>query len=154
MWERLRRFRALEAPARILFFRAAVLLPLISLSLKTRGFRKTLAHLQRHFSEKNRVVDAQYSAQRVALTARMVRAAMHHGLGHPACLEESLAVWFLLGREGIDAQVRVGVRNNAKKFEAHAWVEYQGRPLNEAEGMHQHFAAFEEALATSPAEGR
>ena len=154
MWERLRRFNALEAPARKIFLRAAALLPFISLSLKLRGFRKTLAHLQRHLPEKNKAVDAQYSVQRAALTARMVRAAMRHGPGHPSCLEESLAVWFLLGREGIVAQVRVGVRHDAKKFEAHAWVEYQGTALNEAEGLHQHFKAFEEALSATPPEGQ
>jgi len=152
MWARLRRFSALEAPAQRIFFRAAALLPVITLSLRGRGFRKTQSLLQRYLPEQNKIGGAERSAKRATLTARMVRAAVRHGFGHPTCLEESLAVWFLLGREGIPTQVRVGVRNDAKKFEAHAWVEYAGVPLNEAEGMHRHFAAFEEALASSPPE--
>lgn len=50
MWEPLRRFSALEPNARAIFLRAAVLLPLISLSLKLRGFRSTQARLQKHFT--------------------------------------------------------------------------------------------------------
>src|SRR5260370_27376 len=49
MWELLRRFRALDSVARRMFFRVAVLLPAISLSLKMRGFRATQQALQ-HFS--------------------------------------------------------------------------------------------------------
>jgi transglutaminase-like putative cysteine protease len=47
----------------------------------------------------------------------------------------------------------LGIPARFVQNEAHAWVEYQGTALNEAEGMHQHFAAFDEALAAAPPEG-
>src|SRR2546425_2827609 len=53
MWERLRRFSALERPAQELFLRAVVLLPLVALSLRWRGFRATQAALQRFLSKAN-----------------------------------------------------------------------------------------------------
>jgi hypothetical protein len=152
MWERLRQFSALEAPARRVFLRAAALLPLLAISLQRRGYRKTQARLQGCLSKNKKVVESSQMAERAASTARMVRAAVHHGLGHPTCLEESLALWFLLARQGIPSRVRFGVRKDAKKFEAHAWVECAGMALNEAEDMHRHIAAFEEALASAPSE--
>lgn len=149
MWERLRRFSALERPARGLFLRAAVLLPLISASLRLRGFRKTQAFLQKFLPAPNE--SASISASTNAdLTARMVRAAVRHSPGHPTCLEESLALWWLLGRQGITCDLRIGVRKQAEKFEAHAWVEREGAALNEPEASHEHYAAFDAALSSMP----
>jgi len=149
MWERLRRFSALERTARGLFLRAAVLLPLISLSLRLRGFRKTQAFLQRLLSTSSSEVDSS-AAGRTDLTVRMVRAAVRHSPGHPTCLEESLALWWLLGRQKIASELRIGVRKHEEKFEAHAWVERAGMALNEPEALHEHYAAFDAALSSAP----
>ena len=88
------------------------------------------------------------------LTVRMVRAAVRTGIGHPTCLDESLALWWLLGRQGIRSELKVGVRKEGEKFEAHAWVECDGMALNEPEARHQHYAAFDAALASLPPEPR
>jgi hypothetical protein len=149
MWERLRRFSALERTARGLFLRAAALLPLISLSLRLRGFRKTQTFLQRFLSLPRDSADSSEPG-RVDLTVRMVRAAVRHSVGHPTCLEESLALWWLLGRQGIETELRIGVRKHDKKFEAHAWVEHAGTALNEPESLHAHYAAFDAAISSPP----
>lgn len=148
MWERLRRFSALGRTARGLFLRAAALLPLISFSLRVRGFRKTQALLQGFFPTSNEEADSSLP-RRIELTVRMVRAAVRHSIGHPTCLEESLALWWLLGRQGIVSEVRIGVRKQNEKFEAHAWVESAGTALNEPESLHAHYAAFDAALAST-----
>jgi hypothetical protein len=149
MWEPLRRFRALEPNARGLFLRAAVLLPLISLSLKLRGFRYTQASLQKHFrgagANRYDVSDAGKAA-RPALIARMVRAAAYRSIGSATCLERSLVLWWLLERQGIASKVRIGTRKTGLKFEAHAWVECDGMALNEPEEEHKHYAAFDEGF--------
>jgi hypothetical protein len=150
MWERLRRFSELEAGARGIFLRAALLLPLISISLRMRGFGATQGTLQRLFpSPKKETIGSRRYAE---LTARMVRTAVHHGVGHPTCLEESLALWWLLGRRGIASQLRIGIKKDSPKFEAHAWVELGGAPLNEPETPHQHYAAFEGEISAVPPE--
>ena len=153
MWNRIRQFSALERPARGLFLRASVLLPLISLSLRWRGFRKTKASLEHFLSVPygSQNPDAQARAR---LTAQMVRAAEHHGIGYPSCLAVSLALWWLLARQAISSDLRVGVRKEGERFEAHAWVEYGGAPLNEPETEHHHYAAFDAALASLPPEPR
>ena len=150
MWERLRRFSALERVARGLFLRATALLPLISLSLRLSGFGKTQASLQKYLSIPSKEDDSSVS-RRVDVTVRMVRAAVRHSIGHPSCLEESLALWWLLGRQGIASELRIGVRKHDEKFEAHAWVERDGVAVNEPEALHEHYAAFDAALSsTSP----
>jgi Transglutaminase-like superfamily len=145
MWEPLRRFRALESNARGLFLRAAVLLPLISLSLRLRGFRATQATLQKRIGS---AVSSHYEptdpakGEHAALTARMVRSAAIRSFGPATCLEKALVLWWLLGRQGIGSRVRIGTRKIGKKFEAHAWVECDGVALNEPEEAHKHYAAF------------
>jgi hypothetical protein len=149
MWEPLRRFKDLEPRARGLFLRAAVLLAFISLSLRFRGFRATQSSLQKRLPRTLGTISDRSSreqAESTALTARMVRSAARRTLGNPACLEQSLALWWLLGRQGIVSSVRIGTRKTDQQFEAHAWVECDGMALNEAEEPHQHYAAFDEAF--------
>jgi Transglutaminase-like superfamily len=149
MWERLRRFSNLPAPARGLFLRAAVLLPWVALRLKLHGFRATNNSLQNP-SETFPSPGTLQSAQRVHWTARMVRAAARHGLGNPSCLEESLVLAHLLRRQGIASQLRIGVKKNIPKFEAHAWVEWGSVALNESDALHDHYARFEAEFSANP----
>lgn len=148
MWEKLRRFSALERPAQKLFLRALVMLPLVSLSLKLRGLQTTQAALQKTLSKPLPEQDLGDEKQRVALTAYMVNAADRHGLVHPSCLAKSLTLWWLLGRQGTTSQLRIGIRKEAEKLEAHAWVEREGAALNESEERHHHYAAFDAAFSS------
>jgi len=45
------------------------------------------------------------------------------------CLEQSLVAHVMLRRHGFDASLRLGVQPYG--FAAHAWVEIDGRPVNE-----------------------
>jgi hypothetical protein len=154
MWDQLRRFSALERPARSLFLRASALLPLVSLALRWKGFRGTQQALRRFLpgpsvkpdSSSNTTIDR----ERAALTARMVHAAVRHSPAHASCLEESLTLWWLLGRQAISSELRIGVRKNGQKLEAHAWVERDGAALSDSQIPHQHYAAFEEEFSSLP----
>jgi len=152
MWERLRRFSALEHPAQTLFLRALILLPLVALSLRWRGFRTTQAALQISLSNHDEKCDSALVSKQAALAAHMVNAADRHGFVHPSCLAKSMTLWWLLGRQGIDSHLRVGIRKVDEKFEAHAWVERDGAALNEPDEHHHHYAAFDAALSTLPPE--
>jgi len=152
MWERLRRFSALERPAQKLFLRALVLLPLVTLSLRWRGFRATRAALQRLLSNAGTESAAGPADKDASVTAHIVNAADRHGLVHPSCLAKSLTLWWLLGRQGISSHLRIGIRKENEKFEAHAWVERHGAPLNESDEHHHHYAAFDAAFSALPPE--
>jgi hypothetical protein len=52
----------------------------------------------------------------------------------------------LLRRRGIAGDLRIGVRKEAGRFEAHAWVELGGRVLNDNEDVGERFAAFGRAI--------
>jgi hypothetical protein len=154
MWERFRRFRGLERPARKLFLRALVLLPLVTLSLRWRGFRATQAVLQRFLSNTNPELDPSVLSKDAAVTAHMVNAADRYGLVHPSCLAKSLTLWWLLERRGISSHLRIGIRKEGEKFAAHAWVERDGAALNEPDEHHHHYAAFDAAFSSLPPEAR
>jgi hypothetical protein len=163
MWEPLRRFSALDRQARGLFLRAVAALPLVALSLRLRGFRATHESLQKLFPKSKPNGDSNSAAtdeaageslgsvrraadERVEMTARMVRAAAYRSFAGAGCLERSLTLWWLLGRQGIASSVRIGTRKTRDKLDAHAWVEWRGRVLNEPEDWHRHYAAFDEAF--------
>jgi hypothetical protein len=52
------------------------------------------------------------------------------------CLAQALAAQVLLGRTGYPARLRIGVaKGEERKFEAHAWVESQGRVVIGGPGL-------------------
>jgi len=132
----------------MLFLRALAMLPLVSLSLRLRGFQPTRSTLQRTLARRTPQVDSDSLNMKMVLAAHMVNAADRHGLVHPSCLAKSLTLWWLLGRQGITSRLRIGIRKQNDQLKAHAWVEREGVALNEPEERHQHYAAFDAALAT------
>jgi hypothetical protein len=148
MWEPLQRYRVLDSESQRLFRRAAILLPWIRVSLRLRGYQATFVSLQRR---SNGVPEAAGGANEPAQkTNRMIHAAVRHAPLHFTCLEESLCLWYLLRKQGIVSQLRIGVRKAKEKFEAHAWVEYEGQALNQPEATHLHYAAFDKEFSEPP----
>jgi hypothetical protein len=136
-----------------MFRRAAILLPLVRWSLRLRGYGKTFTSLQRRVQPQAKGTEILPEVhEAVQATCRMVRAALRYSLTEFSCLEESLTLWYLLRKQGIPACLRIGVRKENEKFEAHAWVEHGGEALNQDEAMHRHYAAFEQDLPEPPAE--
>jgi len=154
MLKSLCRFSALQRTAQALFLRALLMLPLVGLSLKLRGFEATRATLRKTLSPTMSRMDPDPLNKQITLTAHMVNAADRHGLLHPSCLVKSLTLWWLLGRQGISSQLRVGIRKDGGNLKAHAWVEREGIALNEPEERHHHYAAFDAVLASLPEEER
>ena len=151
MWNRLRRFSLLPRPARFLFVRAAVLLPIVALSLKVRGFLATQKSVQKRAT--SAAADGGGHAamdQQIDWCVRMVNAAARELWPTSTCLERSLVLWRLLRRSGIAATVRIGARKIEGDFEAHAWVDCNGAALNERAAAHKHYAAFDAAYPLEP----
>ena len=143
------RFRRLEAHERRVLVAALWMLPLTRLALVLFGFRRWQTFLTRLVPRSPQPVPAD-AAARGALAARMVRAAAHEGLGHPNCLSRSLVLWWLLARQGLPAELRIGTRKKDDALEAHAWVELGGVVLGEADDPHAHYAAFDGPVAAAP----
>lgn len=151
MWERLRRFRALDRESRRIFFRAAALLPAISISLRLRGFQATqnslLGHTRRlNASSQDEPTRVASESARRQMAVRMVNAAVRNVWRYATCLEKSLVLCRLLTRQGLRPQIRIGARTVNGRFEAHAWVEHNGMGINEPEDAHKHYAVFDAAF--------
>jgi hypothetical protein len=61
----------------------------------------------------------------------LVDAAARHHLRPMTCLPRSLALKALLQRQGVETDLRIGVRREAGRLLAHAWVEQDGNPVGE-----------------------
>jgi|ERR1700730_7512511 len=153
MWERLRRYRALEADSRALFWRALRLLPQVAISLRLRGYMRTEASLHSRSQRRTDTIQTEQEvALRIAKSSRMVRAASHFGPIRATCLAQSLTLWLLLEQQNISSAIRIGVRKKDNRMEAHAWVERNGVALNETDEVHRHYAPFEHEFANNPSE--
>lgn len=76
--------------------------------------------------------------------AAAVRRAGRLSPAGPSCLTRSLALKELLDARGLEGgRVRVGVRREESRFEAHAWVEYGGRALGDPAHGSGDFATLE-----------
>ena len=76
-------------------------------------------------------------------TGRLVwatEAAARHHLYPMRCLPKALCLRWLLGRHGIESELRIGVARQEGGLAAHAWVERQGRPVGESSRVEDRFA--------------
>ncbi|HEX5734963.1 MAG TPA: lasso peptide biosynthesis B2 protein [Blastocatellia bacterium] len=143
-----RKFIGLSARERWLLSQSLVLLPFAAAALSVMGLRR----YQRLMDRFSRAIkpdvagDERELRDRVRKTARLVEAARRYGPYRAKCLPESLTLWWLLRRQGIESQVKFGARKNDRRMEAHAWVEFEGVPLNDTTDVMERFKPFEPAV--------
>jgi Transglutaminase-like superfamily len=119
------RFYRLPTSERWLLARAALLLGAIRVGLWLLPFR-TLRSLLDRATVFYRVRETDYQSTDLVVWA--VEVAAKHMPGFDTCLTRALAAQVLLSRRGHPAVLRIGVVKSAVgKFEAHAWVESDGR---------------------------
>jgi hypothetical protein len=68
-----------------------------------------------------------------ASAARWTNAAARRPWPWARCLQRSLALCLWLESKGLTPAIGIGVRKDGAGIEAHAWVEYKGRILNDSE---------------------
>ena len=135
---KVRRFLALTSFERVLLVQALILLPLVRTSLAVLGYRRTRSWLD-PLSRGGRLPDTRPATDVVptfrsvlhgehvhgflSIAERMVNAAGRAGLVHATCLPRALVTCTLLRRNGVKATLKLGVRRQSDRLEAHAWVE-------------------------------
>jgi hypothetical protein len=136
------KFHALSSQEKRLFLQAMASLPLVRIGLKTVGYQRLRSLLakatRRQATPRSRQADVGNIAR---AAAQMVHIAARTRLGRANCLPRALTLWGLLRRKGIDSDLCIGVQKNSGTIQAHAWVEYQGQPLNEAPDVQLEFAS-------------
>ncbi len=148
-----RRFQNRLPEERLLILQAAVFMPLTSLGLRFLGFRRWKEWVEKWSPPGNppRFRSGEAGQEIAQRRIRAVRSAELHGLGTPNCLERSLALWWLLRRDGIDAELHIGAAKRDGRFEAHAWVEWDGQVLNDSADVHRHYMRFDAPIAAGAA---
>ncbi|MGH7472009.1 MAG: lasso peptide biosynthesis B2 protein [Longimicrobiales bacterium] len=96
------------------------------LSLRFLGFARSV-RIARRWARSRR--EPTNDTKLVQAVCRRVAMAGVFYPGRARCLEQSLALFVLLRRRGVAAQLRLGVQ--PYPFNAHAWVELDGTALNE-----------------------
>lgn len=59
------------------------------------------------------------------------------------CLQRSLALSMWMDAKGMSPVLRIGVRRSPAGIDAHSWVEFNGKVLNDSEYVGVRFTAFE-----------
>ncbi len=118
------KLRALSFSEFLMLVVSVLTLPVVSVLLKLRGFRKT----ERFMALFSRLgIQPEASPVRVDQAARMVSIAAVRGPYKARCLEQAITVWWMLGVMGISSTIRLGIYKSGESVEAHAWVLHEGK---------------------------
>ena len=123
MFAALRRLAALSGPDRVLLARAAGWVVAARLALWALPYRRTRDLAERLAAPRRtaRTPAPDRTAWAVEATARRIPKA--------SCLTRALAADVMLRRDGHRPQIQIGVSKDRAAFEAHAWLELDGRVL-------------------------
>jgi hypothetical protein len=147
----LAKLRALTPAERRLLLVSCGAAPIVAGGLAVFGFRRVHAVMARWPRPRNaRFRTAEDAWDRARGAARVVNIAARRGPVRATCLRRSLLLWWLLRWDGIETVLRVGVHRDGGSLNAHAWVEYGGRPLNDAEDIALRFPAFDRNFGAAP----
>jgi Transglutaminase-like superfamily len=121
--DRILRFARLSGPDRRLVVRAVWWLALVRLALWTRPFARV--------QELVGIASAQRSTAPAVAPGRLAWAVEAGAQAVPkaSCLTQALAAQIMLERTDTHPELRIGVSTDQGDFEAHAWLELEGRPL-------------------------
>ena len=143
------RWADLSRPERALLIRAAVLLPMVRLK-RYMGFQKVQNLLENEpFHGRPLPCCNDMPLQKARQAARMVSIAANHALFNTSCLDRSIVLCILLGRMGIDGDLHLGVKKDGGVFAAHAWVELNGKVVNDTADVRDRFAPFPAPITTA-----
>lgn len=139
MWRRGRKFLALPPAVRWEMVRAGCLLALAPAGLRLWGFTRFYGWVigRGGGNPAGDLAGVMQQAQPFALAAAAVP-------WPTTCLSRSLALCWFLRRQGVAAEVQLGVRPRPGGLEAHAWVVWQGAVLNDSPDVAQRYAVLDQ----------
>ena len=125
-----RKMRSLDSLQWRYLLASILLLPIIDMSLRWSGHKRTHAMLDRWAKRSSADVAAWPDEAAAQSIARIVSLAGRQSPWPATCLRQALLLCFFLARRGINAELRIGVESTDESgFAAHAWVEWHGRVL-------------------------
>ena len=131
-------FRALSYAEQYTLLVAAACIPLFWVGLWLLGLSRVQVWLLRSPVASRELM----TLQDMQAIGKLVNIAASHTIGAGTCLTRSLLLWWLLLRRGIESQVRIGVSLTEGVLTAHAWVEFEGVPVNDQPDVSVQFLPF------------
>lgn len=133
------RWWGLGGPARAAAFAALWRLSAVTWGLKIRGFNDIHGRL-------NSVTESDAPAAPVSTTqlAHLLDRVAHGVPWRTTCLQRSLALAWVLNERGVPAEMRIGVGRDSPEEALlfHAWVEVDGKVVNDSPDIGERFAPF------------
>jgi hypothetical protein len=129
--------RGARAPNIVTSFAA---LAATDLALRFLGFARSVG-IARRLAQRKRTAPTNTASLVPAVCRRVAMAGVFYP-GRARCLEQSLALYVLLRRRGVPANLKLGVQ--PYPFNAHAWVELDGVALNERPETIQQFVPLQD----------
>lgn len=131
---------------------APAVFPAFALALRRMGVQQ----LQRHLMTRRRAMkplSVGSSEDEARKAAWIVNVAGRRGPWPANCLQRSMVLWWVLGRRGIAADLRIGVRRQpatgsmSSMMLFHAWIELDGAVINDTASVQDHYATFDRVIA-------
>ncbi len=149
----MRKLINLPMTEKLLLAQAMVLLPVNAVMLRLVSLKRWQGMLAVFLPQLQRGQDVRApGVQDARAPVFAVNRAARFGLFNANCLQRSLALWWMLRRQGIASDLKIGARINGRQCEAHAWVECDGAVLNDDEDVAERFPPFNGAII--PAEAK
>jgi hypothetical protein len=136
---------------RQLFVEAALLIPVLAVSLRVFDVQRTLRWIEGAFRPRRRTSDEDEAI--VDRAVRALRRTRRHAPYAGRCLPRALALKWMLGRRGVESALRFGARMEQGRFSAHAWVERHGVVLEDFPQLTARFKPFVGPFAGADATG-
>jgi hypothetical protein len=152
MMQRWRRFRRLSGFERGIVLEAAATLLIAWLAVRLLGFRVCRSVFEKPLAARNSK-SGEADVLRVARRIAHLEAVTATNLFlRTSCLELSLVLCRMLRQRGMNADLRIGARKEANRFEAHAWVELDGTVIDGGAAERLHFVPFEHSESSMGAQ--
>ena len=147
---RITQFHALSAMQQRTLLMAWMGLPLFWLGLRVLGLLRFQDWLLKTPAKSVRAL----ALADIRTLGEAVNIAARHTPFPAACLTRSLILVWLLQRQGVKSELRIGVRLTQGSLDAHAWVECGGQPVNDRPEAINLFASFGDLVPLSAFDSR
>lgn len=132
------RWWALQGGDRLRLPVLMLVLPLISLTLRLAGYKRTRRLVERLSGHRHPRAANQEDLEAAYGLAQLAAVAGRRGPVQATCLRQSLVVYGVLRRRGLQPELKFGVRREDDGIGAHAWVELEHQSLDVAGDPNAH----------------
>lgn len=108
-------------------FEAYFLIFALKISLRCCGFSRVY-----YYITKQRLPLVGYSHEKIEKLCYLVRLSCQYHFCRAQCLHYALVAYYLLRQRGVEVDLCIGVRREGSDMAAHAWLEFEGRAIQES----------------------